>query len=130
VGVTLVSDKVGSCMHAGDHGSTFGGSPLACAAGVATVETILKDKLMDNAAKRGNELLVELEGARGLGLMVGIDVGSKEKAQAVKKDMQDRGILINVTSEKVIRLVPPLIISKKETDFVIKNLKESFSSAK
>ena len=130
VGVTLVSDKVGSCMHAGDHGSTFGGSPLACAAGIAVVETIIKDKLMENAAKRGKELLGGLEGARGLGLMVGIDVGSKEKAQAVKKDMQNRGILINVTNEKVIRLVPPLIISKKETDFVIENLKESFSSAK
>lgn len=128
MGVTLISEKVASCMCTGDHGSTFGGSPLACAAGIATVETILKDKLMKNAEKVGKYILKEADftGARGLGLMIGIDTESKERAQAIKKDMQERGILINITSDKVIRLVPPLIIKKEEAGICMDNLREAF----
>jgi len=130
MGVTLVSEKLGGCMQAGDHGSTFGGGPLACAASIATLEAILEEKLMENAEKRGKQLLSGLDGTRGLGLLIGLELESKEKAQTVVKDMRARGVLINVTSERVIRLVPPLIISKDEIDIAMEQLKESISTAK
>jgi len=128
MGVTLISEKVSSCMCTGDHGSTFGGSPLACAAGLATIETILKDKLMKNAEKVGKFILKEsnFSEARGLGLIIGIDTDSKETAQELKKKMQGRGVLINIASEKVIRLVPPLVISKEEAGICMDNLREAF----
>jgi acetylornithine/succinyldiaminopimelate/putrescine aminotransferase len=127
VGVTLISEKNAACMGHGDHGSTFGGSPLACAAGVAVIETIIKDKLMENAAKMGKRVIKQADfaEARGLGLMVGIDTSSKEKAQEAMKEMRSRGILINITSERVVRLVPPLTINKEEVDLCMENLEEA-----
>jgi len=127
MGVTLLKEEVSGCIVPGDHGSTFGGGPLGCAVGIATLGTIIKDKLAENAAKMGSRLLDGLDfgKARGLGLMIGLETGSKEKAQSVMKEMRSRGILVNVTSESVIRLVPPLIISKGEIDTAVENLSET-----
>lgn len=126
MGAALISEKVASCMEKGDHASTFGGGPLTCAAGIATIETILDEKLMDNAKRMGDYLLKQLgPEARGLGLIIGLQSESKEKAEGVMDDMRDKGILINVTSDSVIRFVPPLIITKKEIDFAVENLRES-----
>jgi len=127
MGVTLVKEEIAGCIVPGDHGSTFGGGPLGCVAGIITVNTILKDKLMDNARKMGKRLLDGLDfgDSRGLGLIVGLELESKDKAQAIMKGMRERGILVNVTNDKVIRLLPPLIVSKKEIDLTVENLKET-----
>ncbi len=124
MGVTLVNEKIASCIVPGDHGSTFGGSPLACAAGIATIETILEDELLDNATEMGTRFTEGIEGSRGLGLIMGKKMESEEKAKAAMVALRDRGILVNVTNHDVLRLLPPLIISKEETDFAIDNINE------
>lgn len=125
MGVTLVDDKVASSIEPGDHASTFGGNPLACAAAIATIETILEEKLMDNARAMGKYLrrAVDFGDVRGLGLLRGMEVESKERANKIMEKMRDRGILVNVTGN-VVRMVPPLVISEKELDFAVSNLKD------
>ncbi len=127
MGVTLLSDEVESCAQHGDHGSTFGGGPLACAAGMAVLETIIDDKLMENAGKVGNYLIKRSDfgEARGLGLMVGVEVGSEDKAKDILKKSRARGVLVNVTAKKVIRMLPPLILTKKEADSAVEQLREA-----
>ena len=127
MGVTLVAENIASSIGKGDHGSTFGGGPLACAAGIATVETILDNGLMKHAAEIGRYFLscLDHEGARGLGLMIALELESKEKAKTVMEDMRSRGILVNVTDKTVIRMLPPLILSKEEINFAAENLMEA-----
>ena len=127
MGVTLVSEDIASSMEKGDHGSTFGGGPLACAAGIATLETILEDKLMENAAKVGKHLLEQSDfgKARGLGLMIGVDVETEEKAESILKEARSRGVLVNVTAQSIIRMLPPLILTKREADFAVEHLREA-----
>ena len=140
LGVCAAKKEIMAKWPAGAHGSTFGGNPVNCAAAVATIEVIKEKNLVEKSAKLGKYMMKQLKKiqqkypaiheVRGIGLMIGVDVESKEKAQAVMKDMRARGIIINVTSEKVIRLVPPLIITKKEANVAMDNLKESLKSAK
>jgi len=127
MGVTLVSEDIASSIEKGDHGSTFGGGPLACAAGIATVETILDGKLMENAAKVGKHLLGQSDfgKARGLGLMIGVDVGTEDKAKSILKEARSRGVLVNVTAQSIIRMLPPLILTKREADFAVGHLREA-----
>jgi acetylornithine/N-succinyldiaminopimelate aminotransferase len=127
MGVALIKEEVGACMVPGDHASTFGGSPLACAAGIATIEAILEEDLMDKARMMGKLLKRKIDFAdvRGLGLLRGVDMGSKEKADEVLLKMRERGVLVNVTGNSVIRLVPPLVISEEEIDFAVENLREA-----
>lgn len=127
MGVTLVREEIAGCMVPGDHASTFGGNPLACAAGIATIEAILDEGLMDNARGMGKLLKrsVDFAEVRGLGLLRGIEMGSKEKADEVMVKMRERGILVNVTGNSVIRVVPPLTISEKEIEFAVENLREA-----
>ncbi len=127
MGVALIESKISECMQPGDHASTFGGNPLACAAAIATVETILDDDLMDNARVMGKRLQRKLDftEVRGLGLMRGIDVGSKEKGDEVLKKMREEGVLVNLTSNTVIRMVPPLIITGDEIDRAADTFREA-----
>jgi len=132
MGVTLVSADVANSIHPGDHASTFGGNPLACEASKAVVDTILEEGLMENAEKMGKYLMDGIKAisskhvreVRGLGLMVGVELESQETAKKVKEKMQGRGFLLNVTSETVLRFVPPLIITQADIDSTVENLKE------
>lgn len=134
IGCVLADEKIANAIKPGDHGSTFGGNLVSCEAAKAVVETILEEKLYENAAEVGWHFLEKLQGlkdrydvikdVRGLGLMIGVEIDSMEKAEKIRVEMQNRGVLINVVSDKVIRFVPPLIISKDEVDFAIKNLEE------
>jgi predicted acetylornithine/succinylornithine family transaminase len=124
IGATLVENEIAKSITAGDHASTFGGNPLACMAAKTTIETILEEGLMENAKTVGEYFMKKLKDARGLGLLIGMDVGSKEKADKIRLEMQGRGILINVAAEKVLRFAPPLIIGKNEVDLAVDNLKE------
>ncbi len=114
----------------GTHGTTFGGSPLVCAAGLATFAAIEEEKLIENATIVGDHLKAGLAQAlkdtagvveiRGQGLMLGIEL-EKPCAELVMRAL-DAGLLINVTRDRVVRLLPPLILSKDEADQIIQIL--------
>jgi acetylornithine/N-succinyldiaminopimelate aminotransferase len=114
-----------SVFEPGDHGSTFGGGPLACAAGVATVSTILRENLAAHSAEVGTYALGKLRElqarhpvvaeVRGLGLMLAFDLAD-EIAPTLALKALDRGVILNATGPRTIRMVPPLIISTAEVD--------------
>ncbi|MDR0292277.1 MAG: aspartate aminotransferase family protein [Elusimicrobium sp.] len=125
VGAVLCSEAVSSAIHKGDHGSTFGGNPLACAAAVAVLETAEKENLAANAASCGAYLMEKLKKlpskeVRGKGLLIGMEL-AYDGGDIVKKCLE-RGLMINCTAGSVLRFVPPLIINKKDVDEAVKIL--------
>ncbi|MBR9999811.1 MAG: aspartate aminotransferase family protein [Cyclobacteriaceae bacterium] len=133
IGALLSSSSLSSHFKYGDHGTTFGGNPLACAASLATVKTIMSENLIESAAELGKYFLEMLQPMRdripqineirGKGLMIGIDLSFPCRPVVLK--MLEKGFIINCTAENVIRLLPPLIITKKEIDRLIINLEEA-----
>jgi predicted acetylornithine/succinylornithine family transaminase len=121
----------------GDHGSTFGGGPLACAAGVAVMRTIESDGLIQHAAEVGDYLAESLSalaergapiaGVRGRGLMVGVGL-SDDIAPAVAAAALDAGLIVNAIGARTLRLVPPLIITRVEVDEAMARLGKAFAS--
>ncbi len=132
IGACLAKSHAANLFAPGSHGSTFGGNPLACSAAIATISTIEKDKLLANATEIGNYIINELQNTlsanklvkevRGKGLMIGIEMNIP-CSQLVDSCLQNH-LLINVTAEKVIRLLPPLIFNKPNADTLIKTLSE------
>lgn len=127
IGTMLATEELAEAFGPGTHGSTFGGNPLVTAAGVAAIRTILEEGILNHAEEIGEYLLGELEGlkkrfpliteVRGIGLMIGMEL-SVAAGDIVKKGLE-RGVLLNVAQDRVLRFVPPLIISKKEVDEMI-----------
>lgn len=130
IGACLAAGKAADILTPGTHGSTFGGNPLATRAGLAVIEAIEYSNLVANAANMGHYLLdqfkAELEGVhgvkdiRGLGLMIGIEL--EQDCGEIVKQALDENILINVTAGNTVRLLPPLIIDKKQADTIIKTV--------
>lgn len=128
IGVAIA--KKGVDFDKSDHGSTFGGNSLSCAAANATIDFILEKKLMENASKQGNYFMKKLnelkknhsiiKEVRGKGLIIGVELNSEGKG-IVSKCME-KGLLINCASDNVLRFLPPLIITKKEIGNAIKIL--------
>ncbi len=122
IGGVGVREEVAEKLEAGDHASTFGGNPLACAASLATIDIIEKERLVENSEKVGRhlrEMLEELgsvEEVRGMGLMVGARV---ENAFKVVSKCLEKGLLVNAPAENTLRFVPPLIINEDEVDFAV-----------
>jgi acetylornithine aminotransferase len=124
IGACLAGDKAADIFTAGSHGSTFGGNPLACRAALAVVDVIESNNLCEAAAESGawmlhqfKSQLANLSGIteiRGKGLMVGIEL-EKDCSELVSKALS-KGLLINVTAGNVIRLLPPLIISREQAN--------------
>ncbi|HEY6132129.1 MAG TPA: aspartate aminotransferase family protein [Halioglobus sp.] len=121
IGVCLARGAAAQVLGAGQHGSTFGGNPLVCAVGLAVVNTIVQDKLCDNAIAMGQliaeTLRAEIDEAqfteiRGQGLMLGIEL-PRDCGELVQHGL-DAGLLINVTGGNTVRLLPPLVINKQE----------------
>ena len=114
----------------GSHGTTFGGSPLVSAAGIATLRTLEEDKLLENAATVGAYLKAELGKAllgtpgvrevRGQGLMLGVEL--EKPCGVLTARALEAGLLINVTRDRVVRLLPPLILTAAEADEIVKIL--------
>ncbi len=135
IGAMLAGNELATHLGPGTHGSTFGGNPLATAAGVATLEVLLNDGVLDNCRKMGAYFCAELNklqqkynfitNVRGRGLMIGLEMNI-EGGEMVKTAMA-RGLLINCTVGKVLRFVPPLIITRKEIDQAIDLLDGIFS---
>jgi acetylornithine aminotransferase len=127
VGAIVVGPKALNVLGPGNHGSTFGGNPLAMRAGVETLAVMQADDLLGNAQRVGEHLRSALESAlagspgvreiRGAGLMLGIEL-SRPCGVLVLRALE-AGLLISVTADSVIRLVPPLILSKAEADEIV-----------
>lgn len=132
IGACLARGEAAEVFKPGNHGSTFGGNPLACTAALATLDTIEKQSLRENAEKVGHYIreglktrLSGIEGVmeiRGQGLMIGIELD--RPCGDLVAIMRDRGFLINVTADKVVRLVPPLIFTEAHADELMGPLAE------
>ena len=117
----------------GDHGSTFGGNPLAAAVGLEALNIVIEDELPARSAEMGEYLIGELRSmdtplildVRGRGLFVGIEVDSALcSARTICEILMERGLLSKETHETVVRLAPPLIISKTEIDWAIAQVRD------
>lgn len=124
IGAVAARGPAAGILKPGHHGTTFGGSPLVCAASLAVLDTLEKDNLLAHAEKVGQAMLARLAAdlgglhgvteVRGRGLMIGIEL-DRPCAELVRRAL-DKGLLINVTRDKVVRLLPPLIITQAEAD--------------
>ena len=130
IGAVVAGGRATGTFGPGNHGTTFGGGPLACRAGLETLRIIEDEGLLDNAAAMGRRLrdgfAAALQGAagvvaiRGQGLMIGIEL-DRPCGDLVKQALGNR-LLINVTQERVIRLLPPLLIDAREADEIVARL--------
>ncbi len=131
IGAILCQQKIDDAINFGDHGTTFGGNPLACAASIATLNLIKEDSFLDEVKAKGEYLkskilaqdLPHLEDVRGMGLMLGAVFGFETKPLVAK--MLDYGVIANATANNVLRLVPPLIIAEDEMDHLVKIIAQS-----
>jgi|TARA_Y100000310_G_scaffold250288_1_gene256484 acetylornithine aminotransferase len=132
IGVCMARGEAASVLQPGNHGSTFGGNPLACAVALSVIETIEGEKLAQRAEQLGEKMLDSfrkrlsgsnrIQDIRGKGLMLGIELNipCTELVQQAK----EKGILINVTVDKVVRLLPPLIISDEQADQITETISD------
>lgn len=128
IGALLAKQFVAVAFEPGDHGSTFGGNPLACAAGIAAMDVIINDGLVENSDKMGSyfkqkllklaEKFSFIKEVRGRGLMIGIEFTNGKAAQ-IKDRCFDKGYLVGSVGANVLRLLPPLIITKQDIDDMI-----------
>lgn len=128
MGACLTNEKCSGVLVAGTHGSTFGGNPIACAGGIAVLDTVNSEGFLDEVCKKAEFIkskladCEEITGMSGLGLMIGITLKTKKAADIVKKAL-DKGLLILTAKDKV-RLLPPLTITYDELEEGLKILKE------
>jgi len=129
MGATLLGERVAE-LGKGIHGSTFGGNPLAAAASLAALNALVDEKLPERAAEMGAYLLEELKKidsplireVRGMGLMIGIEI--KKKVAPYLRALTERGVLVLPAGMTVIRLLPPLVITREQVDKIVVALKE------
>jgi acetylornithine aminotransferase/acetylornithine/N-succinyldiaminopimelate aminotransferase len=137
LGAVLCTEEVARSFHPGMHGTTFGGGPLACAVAVAVIDAIEKEGLLANATAVGDYFQKQLRGlakkheaiveVRGKGLMVAAELDSAELGKTIVAEMLKRHILINCTSDTVLRFLPPYILERKHVDTAIAALDEIFT---
>jgi len=130
VGAVVAGPRADTVLQPGNHGSTFGGNPLAMRAGVETIRIMEEDELLANAAAVGAHLKAALQAAlgslpgvkevRGQGLMLGVELA--KPCGALVGQAAGAGLLISVTAESVIRIVPPLILTTTEADEIVARL--------
>jgi acetylornithine/N-succinyldiaminopimelate aminotransferase len=121
----MATEDVMSAIQPGDHGGTYAGNPLACRAGAAVLRVIEDDGLVERAAVVGKDVLARLgafakkqpekvEGVRGLGLLIGVVLRNPDFALRVHTEMRERGVLVNLTADRVLRLFPALNIPESD----------------
>jgi len=130
IGACLGNKKASNLFTPGSHGSTFGGNPLVCSVSSKVIDVIEKNKLCKQSENIGNYLINEIKNkvqdlsvvkeVRGKGLMIGIEINIKNSN--IVKDCLDKKLILNLTSENVIRLLPPLILKKSDANFIAKTL--------
>ncbi|MEY4735295.1 MAG: hypothetical protein RL428_630 [Actinomycetota bacterium] len=135
LGAMIALGDAAELFQPGDHGSTFGGNPIATAAGLAVIETIEKKELLSRVSSVGVELMADLaliegvKSVRGAGLLIGIEF-AEPVAKQVAKRCEENGVLVNGNSDRVIRIAPPLIISDREIAKFLKIFTESVHQAR
>jgi acetylornithine/N-succinyldiaminopimelate aminotransferase len=137
LGAVLCTEEAARAIHAGMHGTTFGGGPLACAVGIAVIDTIEKEGLLAHATEVGNYFQERLRwlaaqheaiiDVRGKGLMLAAELDSAELAKLTVAEMLKRKIIINCTSDTVLRFLPPYILERSHVDTAIAALDEIFT---
>lgn len=130
IGACLATDQVASVFKPGSHASTFGGNPVACAAASAVLHALLDGRLLERSRRMGEYLAKGLQDCkdqipivrdvRGLGLLQGMELATE--AHSVVSDCLSRGVLLNCTMDRVLRFLPPLIITHQEIDRVLEIL--------
>ncbi|MFA5297211.1 MAG: acetylornithine transaminase [Lutibacter sp.] len=136
IGAILSNEKVSSAIEFGDHGTTFGGNPLVCAASLATLEVIETENLMQQAEEKGKWIVArissfenpDIKEIRGMGLMIGVEFNYETKPLVQK--MLENGVLANATSDTVLRLLPPLNISYEDLEKAMEILEKSLKELK
>jgi acetylornithine/N-succinyldiaminopimelate aminotransferase len=139
MGAMLCNNEAARAITPGMHGTTFGGGPLACVVAIAVIDTIRKESLLDHISEVGDFFHAELSrlatrhdcivDVRGIGLMLGLELNSADLAQEVAAQLMERNIIVNRTSETVIRFLPPFILERKHVETAIKALDEVVSAA-
>jgi len=139
IGALCAKDFVASAFEPGDHGSTFGGNPLACAAGLSVMDVLINDGLIKNAELMGEYFFKKLKTlsekypvikeVRGKGLMIGIELSS-EKAVEIKNSCFNMGYLIGTVGTHILRILPPLIVTEQDIDGMIDVLDKALSEIK
>jgi acetylornithine aminotransferase/acetylornithine/N-succinyldiaminopimelate aminotransferase len=134
LGAVLCTEEVSRAIHAGMHGTTFGGGPLACAVAIAVIDTMEKDGLLKHATEVGDYFQQQLRNlaarhesivdVRGKGLMVAAEVDSADLGKLIVAEMLKRRILINCTSDTVLRFLPPYIVEREHIDTAIEALNQ------
>jgi acetylornithine/N-succinyldiaminopimelate aminotransferase len=138
IGAMMAREEIAASLVPGKHASTFGGNCLACAAGVAVIEAIEEDKLLDNAARIGAYTMTKLEqlkqkhavidSLRGIGLMIGVQLTSP--GSAIVDQCLEKGLRINCTNTTVLRLMPAMIATESQIDEAIDILDSVLSESK
>lgn len=133
IGAVIARQKTAEALDFGDHGTTFGGNPLGCAAALATIEAIEEEKLFDKAYVNGANIMKRLKAeakqeksiadVRGRGLMIGIELHIPSRPVVFK--MMEKGVIANAIGDNIVRLVPPLVISMEELNKVVDVLLDS-----
>ena len=131
IGAVLSNEKVSSAIEFGDHGTTFGGNPLVCAASLATIEVLEEENLLQQATEKGEWIRLQIAAMdnksvkeiRGKGLMIGVEFDFETKPLVQK--MMEKGVLANATAGNVLRLLPPLNIHYEDLEKVMEVLKDS-----
>lgn len=134
-GVTFVKEEIANCMNLGEHSSTFAGNPIACSAGIATIDTIIKEDLVTKASDTGTyfkKKLIELKDkhpiirdVRGLGMMLALE--SRFDVRDILMDGIKNGLLMLYSGRTVIRLLPPLVMKKEQVSRAIEIMDEILS---
>jgi acetylornithine aminotransferase/acetylornithine/N-succinyldiaminopimelate aminotransferase len=140
IGALVAKEKVASAFKPGDHGSTFGGNPLACTAACAVLETLLKPGFLENVQSTGKYFKERLQNLkdqfdfildiRGLGLMLGLQLKDTIDGKKIVHKCLEQGLLINCAGNNTLRFVPPLIVTKSDVDVLIEKLKNIFMDLK
>lgn len=135
IGAMLATEETAAAFNPGDHGTTFGGNPLACSAALATLKYILQEKLWETVERKGNyfkeqlQTLVEkhplVKQTKGKGLMLGLEL--KTAGAPFAQKMAEGGILINCTAEKILRFLPPFIIEERDIQRTVEALDKILS---
>jgi acetylornithine/N-succinyldiaminopimelate aminotransferase len=139
LGATIINKDLAKLIVRGDHGTTFGGNPLSSALGLALTKEVLRPEFIKKMISNGNFMKLKLvrlkkkypniiRDVRGLGFMVGVDVG--DKSEAIKKAFFENKILINVTSKSVIRIIPAINISRGEIRLFLKTFDKILANSK
>jgi acetylornithine/N-succinyldiaminopimelate aminotransferase len=137
IGACMARGEAADVLEKGDHGSTFAGGPVVAAAALATIEAIESEGMLQNARAMGDYLRQQIAlwrehlpiaDIRGAGMMIGFDLAVPKAREVVSTALQ-KGVVVNATSEKTIRLLPPLNLTREEADEGLHRLKTAIENA-